>query len=77
MSNDWIHIFCTNIIISKVRDNGMNMVPDEKVTRFSFEIFTKVKVAESLNDIDLSALNQNEIIQLETILTSNTSKFSF
>ena len=55
----------------------MNMVPDEKVTRFSFEIFTKVKVAESLNDIDLSALNQNEIIQLETILTSNTSKFSF
>jgi len=52
-------------------------VIEVKVTKFSFEIFAKIKVAESLNDIDLMCLNQNEIIQLENILTSNTSKFIF
>ena len=57
--------------------NEMSMVTEEKVTKFSFDVFTKVKVAESLNDIDLTSLNQNEIIQLETLLTSNTSAFLF
>lgn len=47
------------------------------IAKFSFEIFNKIKVAESLNDVDLSGLHHKEIIQLETIMTTDKSKCFF
>lgn len=50
------------------------MTIDERIIKFGFDFMTKVKVAESLNDIDLGGLNQLEMIQLENLLSTDTSK---